>query len=136
MISGQVVPKYLLLKFGVGAYSQLGQPQELNRVFGNPNLDPQRGTTYVAGFESEPTGSLFVQGQIFSQRPALAHRFGPGAEVHQRRAWAGHRRRFLLRQKLWKGLFWLARVHDFSVGAKELSRKTRGGCSVTIRRTF
>ncbi|HNI58458.1 MAG TPA: TonB-dependent receptor [Pseudomonadota bacterium] len=109
VISGQVVPKYLLLKFGVGAYSQLGQPQELNRVFGNPNLDPQRGTTYVAGFESEPTGSLFVQGQFFYKDlrslivsdPVLKYtNAGLGRVI------GGD---FLLRQKLWKGLFgWLA----------------------------
>lgn len=109
VLSGQIVPRYFLLKFGVGSYTQLGQPQELNRVFGNPNLDPQRGTTYVAGFESEPTGSLFVQGQFFYKDlrsmivsdPVLKY-----TNVGLGRVIGGD---FLLRQKLWKGLFgWLA----------------------------
>ncbi len=109
VISGQIVPKYFLLKFGVGAYSQLGQPQELNRAFGNPNLDPQRGTTYVAGFESEPTSTLFIQGQFFYKDlralivsdPVLKYtNSGLGRVI------GGD---FLLRQKLWHGLFgWLA----------------------------
>jgi len=109
VISGQLVPKYLTLKFGVGAYSQLGQPQELNRAFGNPNLDPQRGTTYVAGFESEPTSTLFVQGQFFYKDlrslivadPVLKYVNGGLGRVT-----GGD---FLLRQKLWRGLFgWIA----------------------------
>ena len=109
VISGQIVPKYLMLKFGVGSYSQLGQPQELNRAFGNPNLDPQRGTTYVAGFESEPTSTLLIQGQFFYKDlrslivadPVLKYtNAGLGRVI------GGD---FLLRQKLWKGLFgWLA----------------------------
>jgi hypothetical protein len=108
-VSAQLVPRYLLLKFGVGTFSQLGQPQEINRTFGNPDLEFQRGTTYVAGFESEPTSTLFLQGQFFYKDLRLMIVNDP----NQRFANGGLGRvtggDFLLRQRLWRGLFgWVA----------------------------
>jgi len=109
LLFGQVVPKYLLLKFGIGLFSQLPQPQELAQSFGNPLLLAERGTTYVAGVESDITATLNVQGQFFYKdlRSLVVAdpttRFDNGGLG---RVVGGD---FLIRQKLWKGLFgWIA----------------------------
>jgi hypothetical protein len=108
-ISGQIVPRYLLVKFGMGMFSQLALPQELNQTFGNPNLEFQRGATYVAGIESEPTPTLFLQGQFFYKDLHLMVVSDPTLRFTNGglgRVIGGD---FLLRQKLWKGLFgWVA----------------------------
>lgn len=108
-VSGQILPKYLLIKGGVGVYSQLAQPPELSLSFGNPRLVPQFGTTYLVGIESEPTSTLFIQGQFFYKdlRSMIVSdtstRFNNGGLG---RVVGGD---FLLRQKLWRGLFgWVA----------------------------
>lgn len=108
-VSGQILPKYLLLKAGVGVYSQMAQPAELSKAFGNPVLLPQFGTTYLVGIESEPTSTLFLQGQFFykdlrsmivSDSTTRYNNGGLGRVI------GGD---FLLRQKLWRGLFgWVA----------------------------
>jgi hypothetical protein len=109
LVFGQVVPKYLLLKFGIGLFSQLPQPQELAQSFGNPLLLAERGTTYVAGVESDITATLNVQGQFFYKdlRSLVVSdpttRFNNGGLG---RVVGGD---FLIRQKLWRGLFgWIA----------------------------
>ena len=109
LVFGQVVPKYLLLKAGIGLFSQLAQPQELAQTFGNPQLLAERGTTYVAGFETEPTATLNIQGQFFykdlrslvvSDATTRYDNDGLGRVI------GGD---FLIRQKLWRGLFgWIA----------------------------
>ena len=105
----QVLPRLLTLKAGIGAFSQLAQPQELAQAFGNPQLLAQFGTTYVGGVEVDPTATLNFQAQFFykdlrsmiTSDPTL--RFGNGGLG---RVIGGD---FLLRQKLWKGLFgWVA----------------------------
>jgi hypothetical protein len=108
-ISLQAIPRYLLLKFGIGRFSQIPQPQQLSQVFGNSQLLLEYGTTYVAGFEVDPTSTLSIQSQFFYKdlRTLVAAdsttRFdndGLGRVI------GGD---FLLRQRLWRGLFgWIA----------------------------
>lgn len=108
-VSGQVVPRYLLLKAGVGVYSQLAQPAELSLSFGNPLLLPQFGTTYLGGFESEPTSTLFIQGQFFYKD--LRSMIVGDSETRYSNGGLGRviGGDFLLRQRLWRGLFgWVA----------------------------
>jgi len=108
-VSGQIVPRYLLLKAGVGVYSQLAQPAELSLSFGNPLLLPQYGTTYLGGFESEPTSTLFIQGQFFYKD--LRSMIVNNSETRYDNGGLGRviGGDFLLRQRLWRGLFgWVA----------------------------
>jgi hypothetical protein len=108
-LSYQVVPRWLLLKFGVGIFSQPPTPQQLTQQFGNPLLELAYGATYVAGLEMEPTATLSVQAQFFYKDlrtlviPDRTSRYlsdGLGRVI------GGD---FLLRQRLWKGLFgWVA----------------------------
>jgi len=51
-LSGRIqVAKYTALKFGVGHYSQSPQAIDFNRVFGNPNIRPERAIHTALGIE-------------------------------------------------------------------------------------
>lgn len=108
-VSYQAVPKYLLFKGGIGVFSQLPQPQQLSQSFGNPNLILEYGTTYVAGVESNPTSTLSFQGQFFYKDLRTLVVADPTTRYSNGglgRVIGGD---FLLRQRLWKGLFgWVA----------------------------
>lgn len=108
-ISLQLLPQWLRLKLGVGAFNHAPAIREVSRVYGNPLLGLQHGVTYVAGVESEPTATLSLQGQFFYRDlrslvvpdpVTIFSNDGMGRTV------GGD---FLLRQRLWRGLFgWVA----------------------------
>jgi hypothetical protein len=108
-LSYQAVPRWLLLKFGVGIFSQPATPQQLSAFFGNPNLELAYGATYVAGFEMEPTATLSIQGQFFYKdlrTLVISDRTDRYLSDGLGRVIGGD---FLLRQRLWRGLFgWVA----------------------------
>ena len=109
LVSGQIIPRRWLLKAGVGVFSQLAQAQELNRTFGNPDLEAQFGTTYVAGTEIDPTATLSIQAQFFYKDLRTLVVTDPTTRYSNSglgRIIGGD---FLLRQRLWRGLFgWVA----------------------------
>ncbi len=108
-LSYQVIPRRLLLKAGVGVFSQLPSGQQLTQVFGNPQLLLAYGTTYVAGVEVEPTATLSLQGQFFYKDLRALVVADPVTRYSNGglgRVIGGD---FLLRQRLWRGLFgWIA----------------------------
>ena len=61
---GQVVPKYLLLKAGIGLSASCRSPRA-GPDLRQPAAIRRAQTTYVAGFETEPTATLNIQGQFF-----------------------------------------------------------------------
>jgi TonB family protein len=55
----------LTLKGATGVYSQPPAPDQLSRVFGNPNLHPMSAVQYVAGADVDVTASLRVEMDLF-----------------------------------------------------------------------
>ena len=108
-LSVQIIPRWLRWKFGIGSFHQVPAVREASLSYGNPQLDQQQSTTYVTGFESDLSPTLSAQGQFFYREfrslivtdPYTRYsNFGIGRTV------GGD---FLLRQRLWKGLFgWLS----------------------------
>lgn len=108
-ISVQLLPRWLRLKLGVGAFNQTAAIREVSQAYGNPQLQPQRALVYVAGLESDPTATLSLSGQLFFRDlsslivPDPVSRYsndGIGRTVGAD---------FLIRQRLWRGLFgWIA----------------------------
>jgi hypothetical protein len=108
-ISYQLIPRWLRLKLGIGAFSQLPVERESSQSYGNPRIQPEHGTTYVAGVESELTATLSAVGQFFYRD--LRTLIVPDASTIYSNSGIGHAigADFLLRQRLWRGLFgWLA----------------------------
>jgi hypothetical protein len=102
----QVLPRlYLTLKAGIGAFSQLAQPQELNRSrLATRSCWRSVAPPTSAASRVEPTSTLFTSRPVFLQRPALDDRTSDPVLKYTNsglgRVIGGD---FLLRQKLWKG---------------------------------
>jgi len=109
LVSYQVIPRWLLVKVGIGQFSQSATPQQLSESFGNPQLLLESGTTYVAGVEVDPTATLNIQGQFFYKdlrSLVVADSVARYTNDGLGRVIGGD---FLARQRLWRGLFgWVA----------------------------
>ena len=102
----------LALKGSIGLYTQPPAPEMLSRVFGNPDLHPQRATHYVLGAEVDVTATLRVEVVGFwkEMRALVVPGEGPEDPVltndGRGRAYGGE---LLVRQQLWRNLFgWIA----------------------------
>jgi hypothetical protein len=108
-----LVPRRLTLKAGAGIYSQSPRGAELTRAFGNPALDWQIGATYVLGLDASFTETLTLQAQGFYKdlRSLVVAEDRARLGVLYSNAGLGrvYGLDFLLRQRLWRGLFgWVA----------------------------
>lgn len=108
-VSYQILPRWLLVKAGIGVFSQMPLPQQLTQGFGNTQLLLEYGTVYVAGIESNPTATLSLQGQFFYKDLRTLVVADPVTRYSNSglgRVIGGD---FLVRQRLWRGLFaWAA----------------------------
>jgi TonB family protein len=100
------------LKGAVGLYTQPPAPETLSRVFGNPDLRPQRATHYVLGGDVDLTATLRVEVAAFWKEmrdlivPASGSEGPPLSNDGRGRAYGGE---LLVRQQLWRNLFgWVA----------------------------
>lgn len=108
-LSLQVLPRWLRLKLGLGSFNQNPAHREASQAYGNPLLQQEHAIAYVAGLESDLTSTLSFQGQFF-YRDLRSLIVPDPITVFSNdgigRAFGGD---FLLRQRLWRGLFgWLA----------------------------
>ncbi|HVV53185.1 MAG TPA: TonB family protein [Polyangia bacterium] len=100
------------LKGAVGLYAQPPDPTAFSRVFGNPNLVPERGTQYVLGADVELPAGLTGEVDLFwkSLRDLVVSGENPGEPPLDNegvgRAYGGQ---LLVRRNLGKRLYgWLA----------------------------
>lgn len=108
-VSCQLLPRWLRLKLGIGAFSHTPAVREVSQAYGNPLLQLQHGTVYVAGLESEPTATLSVQGQFFFRDLRSLVVPDPVSIYSNDGLGRTLGADLLIRQRLWRGLFgWVA----------------------------
>jgi TonB family protein len=108
----QRLTERVALKGAIGLYNQPPAPETLSRVFGNPDLVPQRATHYVIGADVEVTSTLHVEAAGFwkDMRDLVVPGATPDDPIltndGRGRAYGGE---ILVRQQLWKNFFgWAA----------------------------
>jgi TonB family protein len=107
------------LKGALGLYTIEPHFLEVNKDFGNPDLDPERAIHYSVGLEHKPLPQLTIDGTLFYKR--LTHLATPTSRVvvengverplHYENGGSGRVRGFelVVRQELWEGLSgWIA----------------------------
>lgn len=111
--------KNTTLKGGVGLYTIEPHFLEVNRDFGNPDLDPERAMHYSVGLEYKPWSHLTVDGTFFYKRlthlasptDRLVERSGELRPLNYDNGGSGRVRGFelVVKQELWRGLSgWIA----------------------------
>ena len=130
----QRLTQSVALKGAVGLYTQPPAPETLSRVFGNPDLRPQRATHYVLGGDVEITTTLRVEAAGFwkDMRNLVVPGAGPDdpmlANDGRGRAYGGE---LLVRQQLWKQLLRLDRLH--AVAQRAPGSPRRGVAPLPLR---
>jgi TonB family protein len=102
----QISPR-VALKASAGMYAQPPAPNAFSRVFGNPQLSPERGVHYVAGVDVDVTRTLHLQVDGFykDMRDLVVPATGAGPLLVNEGVGRAYGAEVLLRQELTRNFF-------------------------------